>query len=158
MFRCTPLSLCDFLRHSLCRGISKDLAGRNACWLQQALISSHIGAVCTNKYCLFAGWFEKQGLREPSCLTSPGHCTTCVCTVKTPEAYQHEKASVLCAVQTARQKGSLCTQELPAQCEISSDMWVQMRAQGVAGWCGIAPCIHSLALVQLPVAITSWEV
>lgn len=34
------------------RGFPRTLAGRNACWLRQALISSHIGSVCTNKYSL----------------------------------------------------------------------------------------------------------
>lgn len=34
------------------RGFPRTLAGRNACWLQQALVSLHIGTVCTNKYSL----------------------------------------------------------------------------------------------------------
>lgn len=160
MFRCRPLSLCDFLRHSLCKGISRDLSWEE-CLLAEAGSDLLAHWHSLHKQILTArlwGRYEKQGLREPSCLTSPGHCTTCVCAVKTPEAYQHEKASVLCAVQTARWKGSLCSQELAAQCEISTGMWVQVRAQGVPGWCGIAPCTHSLALVQFHVAITSWEV
>lgn len=37
------------------RGFPRTLTARNAFWLQQALISSHIGAVCTaNILCPFA--------------------------------------------------------------------------------------------------------
>lgn len=85
------------------RGFPRTLTARNAFWLKQALISSHIGTVCTNKYSLpICGIGMRSRDRETSCLKPPGHCTTPVCTVKVPEAYQCVKASVLCVVQTTK--------------------------------------------------------
>lgn len=84
------------------RGFPRTLTVRNAFWLKRALIFSHIGTVYTNKYSLsICRIGMRSGDWEASCLKSPGHCTTPVCTVKTPEAYQRVKASVLCTVQTA---------------------------------------------------------
>lgn len=78
-------------------------------------------------------WYEKRGgMREASCLKSPGHCTTPVCTAKTPEAYQRVKASVLCAVQTARQPLHPGASS-PSRREISPALWVW---RGHSAWPG----------------------
>lgn len=90
-------------RHSLCKGISKDL-NCEECFLAKASSDLFTHWYSLHKQIFTAhlqSRYEKRGLREASCLKSPGHCTTPVCTVKTPEAYQRVKASVLCAVQTA---------------------------------------------------------
>lgn len=144
---------CHLLRSSLCKGISKDL-NCEECFLAEAssVLITHWYSLHNQIFTAhLQNWYEKQGLRETSCLKCPGHCTTPVGTVKAPAAYQRVMASVLCAVQRARQEDRQPLHPGASSMDVRETLACGCR-RGLSGWQG------SLVLVHLFVAIASWEV